>query len=216
MTGEAGLKLQTAVENLRTFICGVFAFSAPTLSATVRSIERTCWRDNPVLSAHRYTAFRRLLIALGHRPLLAASAPLVVYMAATVAVFLTNPAVVGLRAPVGDYFRDLQAINAGVLGAQSTLVGVVYPIVIALAGLLFEARATTGRGLGVFLRETEALVTGASALALCGVVSIAMLVGSQLPVKVLFAITSLNSVWFIGNLIMITFFLKRSFDYMPA
>src|SRR5690606_6866610 len=76
---------------------------------------------------------------------------------------------------VPDYFRDLQSINLGLLGAQAALLGLVYPLVIGLVGLLFEARSARGNRLQVYFRETEALAVGGMSLALL------MFMALQLP-----------------------------------
>ena len=57
---------------------------------------------------------------------------------------------------LADYFRDLQTINLALLGAQATLLGLVYPLVIALVGMLFETRSSTGHRLQIYFSETEA------------------------------------------------------------
>ena len=132
------------------------------------------------------------------------------------ATLLIQPHHLGLKVPsnVTDYYRDFQNINVGILSAQAALVALVYPLVIALVGLLFEARTTTGGRLSIFFRETEAIATGGSSLALCAFLTVQMPVTAQLPLRTTFAATLLNWIWFIANLFGLGFFLQRSFDFI--
>lgn len=113
-----------------------------------------------------------------------------------------------------DYFRDLQTINLALLGAQATLLGLVYPLVIALVGMLFETRSSTGHRLQIYFSETEAAPVGGLALAYIAFVALQSLLYAQLELKVVGAITVLNVLWFAVNLLGLAFFVLRSLDFV--
>ena len=115
---------------------------------------------------------------------------------------------------VTDYYRDFQAINVGLLGAQAALVALIYPLVIALVGVLFEARTTTGGRLNVFLSETEAVASGGSALLLCAVIAFQLPLSAQLPVRMVAVATLLNTAWLVLNVWGTGFFVVRAFDFI--
>jgi hypothetical protein len=115
---------------------------------------------------------------------------------------------------VTDYYRDFQTINVGLLGTQAALVALIYPLVIALVGVLFEARTTTGGRLDVFVSETEAIVTGGSALLLCAIIALQLPFGAQFPVRMVVATTVMNVAWFVLNAWGAGFFVVRAFDFV--
>lgn len=115
---------------------------------------------------------------------------------------------------LADYFRDLQTINLALLGAQATLLGLVYPLVIALVGMLFETRSSTGHRLQIYFSETEAASVGGLALTYIAFVALQSLLYAQLELKVVGAITVLNVIWFAINLLGLAFFVLRSLDFI--
>ncbi len=119
--------------------------------------------------------------------------------------------------PDAEYFRDLQTINLGLLGAQAALLGLVYPLVIGLVGLLFEARSSRGNKLQIYFHETEALAVGGMSLSLLLFVGLQLLGIALIPTNVGVAVTVLNALWFSANVVALGFFVVRSLDFMrPA
>ena len=129
---------------------------------------------------------------------------------------LLYPLEFGPRVPVNieDFYRDLQAINFTILAAQATFVGLVFPIVIALVGLLSEGKISYRGRLNLFLEESEATFVGTSALVLIATLLVQALVLSQLPERVGAALTGLNIFWFACNVYAIGFFLFQTLRYV--
>jgi hypothetical protein len=115
---------------------------------------------------------------------------------------------------VADYFRDFQTINLALMGAQATLLGLVYPLVIALVSLLFQETTARGARLNVYFKETEATVVGGSALLFVAFVSAQSVIYGQIPVRVVAAITVVNILWFIANLSALAFFVLSSLQFV--
>lgn len=171
---------------------------------------------NPVSVAHATSGFGRLLRGVGDRPAMTFVVVGLIYMLVLAATALCPPTAIGPQIPDGlvDYFRDLQTINLALLGAQATLLGLVYPLVIALVSLLFqESGARSGR-LTIYFRETEAAAVGALSLALVAAISLQSLTYAHLPLKVVGATTVLNLLWFLANLAGLAVFVLRSLDFI--
>lgn len=84
--------------------------------------------------------------------------------------------------------NDFQDVAIGLLSAQAVLIALVFPLIIALIGVLFELRTTSGARLNIFLKETESLVVGASALMLAAALAMQFLLFPHLPSVVAVAI----------------------------
>lgn len=176
-------------------------------------------RRNPISVAHRHTGVRRALAFVGRHKLAVGASAVALYGVVLALTAMCPPTAFGPQAPEGldDYFRDLQTINLALMGAQSTLVGLVYPLVIALVGLLFQESASRTGRLTVYFRETEAAVVGALSLVFIAVLGVQSLSYALVPLKVTGAMTVLNVLWFIANLAGLAFFVLRSLDFVrPA
>lgn len=174
-------------------------------------------RANPAAKGLRYGWARQGLSAINRRPLTCAVGLASLYAIVVALTVLAPPVTWGPIDRIADYYRDFQAIDLALLAGQAALLGLVYPLVIALVGLLFEARSGTGGGLHVYFKETEALTVGGSALALVGVIALQSPAYGQLVVKVVAALTILNTFWFVANLAALAFFVARSLDFVrPA
>ncbi|MBU8546130.1 MULTISPECIES: hypothetical protein [Roseomonadaceae] len=111
----------------------------------------------------------------------------------------------------------LRDVNVALLSAQATLLGLVYPIVIALVSVLLGARSTGGARMLIFVRQTGAIQVGASALSLCGTATVALAFATSLPISIIVGFTAVNLVWFLGNLLGIGLFLKSTLAFLtPA
>lgn len=175
-------------------------------------------RRNSAAWELRHAPARHLLTVVHRHPRLALTLVLLTYLlVAGGASVVPVPAWAPAAPDQDDYFRDLQAINLGIFGAQATLLGLVYPLVIGLVGLLFEARSSRGNRLQVYFRETEALSVGGMSLALVMMIGLQLLAYAIIPADVAVAVTVLNTLWFSANLAALGFFVIRSLDFVrPA
>lgn len=157
-----------------------------------------------------------MLVLVRERPRLSLLAATIAYLLVCGVTAIVPPTAYGPQAPagLGDYFRDLQTLNLAMLGAQATLLGLVYPLVIALVGMLFETRSSTGHRLQIYFSETEAAPVGLIAMTYIAVVALQALFYAQLPLKVVGAMTVLNVLWFATNLAGLAFFVARSLEFV--
>ena len=184
----------------------------PSLRTLVDRTVREHFRDNGALRPYRRSLPRRLMASARAHPVISVLLLTLAYTATCALTLLVSPEALGLKAH-GDRV-ELQTINIGLLSAQAALVALVYPLVIAFIGVLFEPRTSRGGRMEVFLAETEAVATGGSALLLCGATSVFLVAMGHMPVRFSFAISVLNSAWFIGNLFGTAFFVARSIAYV--
>ncbi|MEN5229747.1 hypothetical protein [Brevundimonas naejangsanensis] len=180
---------------------------------------RSHLKRNPASRLLRYGAARRPLAAIARHPLLCSTMLALIYAGALVAAWLAPPLPWGPQSPggVGDYFRDFQTINLALMGAQATLLGLVYPLVIALVSLLFQETTARGARLNVYFKETEVAVVGGTALVFVAVVGAQSVFYGQAPVRVVAAMTVINILWFVANLGGLAFFVLSSLEFVrPA
>ena len=187
------------------------------LSKVVRDVERGHFSSNEALKSHRYNPLQRAMLWCSRHPWLSVVALVLCY---TVMLYTTwlEP-VGGPRQPANtpDYFRDFQAVNAAVLGAQASFVGIVFPLVIAFVGLLNQGRASFATRLTIYIEETAAKFVGISSLLLCVTVAVQLPLSAQIELRVLAAATILNLVWFGSNVAALGYFILRTIAYLhPA
>ena len=202
----------------RTLITGLLR-PGPKLSRIARSHVRLHLKRNPASRLLRYGAARRLLATVARHPLVCWMILVLVYAGALTATWLVPTIPWGPRSPDGveDYFRDFQTINLALMGAQATLLGLVYPLVIALVSLLFQETTARGARLNVYFKETEVAVVGGAALAFVAVVGAQSIFYGQAPDRVVAAMTVINILWFVANLGGLAFFVLGSLEFVrPA
>ena len=209
--------LKVQLYTFRTLLRGLLALRQRGLSAIVNEIERELFLRNETVVDLAYSWPRRLLDAATRHPWTSLLVIVAIYLAVCLGTLLIQPAWLHLHVPnhVDDYYRDFANVNIGILAAQATLVAIVYPLVIALVGLLFEPRTTLGGRLSVFLQETAAIPTGASALLLCAAAAVQIPAASQFPVRIVAAGTAVNCLWFLLNTIGLGYvFLRNAIAYI--
>ena len=186
----------------RLLFRALVALWKPGLDAISRRAVRDHFARNPTTAALADSWGRRIVEGATRHTWIVVGIALSLYSALTFLSLRVEPSWIGLSiSPLsGDYYRDLQDINVGVLSAQAALVALVFPLVIALVGLLFEGRMTSGGGLSVFFKETEAVAVGGSSLLLCAAIAIQLPIFAAVPARMGAAWTVANGGWFVLNL----------------
>jgi hypothetical protein len=132
-------------------------------------------------------------------------------------VLILYMATVALAKYLPGSFICLHPFNTDIiLATQATLIGMVYPLVIALVGILFKMRSIISSRLNIFLKETEALFTGVSGLSLCGIIALQFVMENffHFTEKEIFLINILNCFWFFINILLLCFFLIQTVRYV--
>jgi len=109
--------------------------------------------------------------------------------------------------------RDFWVVNIGLLGAQATLVGLVFPLVIAFVGLLSQGRASFASRLTTYVDSSNATRVGVSSLLLC------VAIAAQLPLaerigEAHYAFTLLNMIWFGINAVGLAHFVLHTIAFV--
>lgn len=195
---------------------GLAALRKPSLQRITTRLHREHLRRNVASAGLRHGSGRRMLAFVRRHWRVSLLVAIALYGVVGTITALVPPTDYGPQIPgdLADYFRDLQTINLALLGAQATLLGLVYPLVIALVGMLFETRSSTGHRLQIYFSETEAASVGGLALTYIAFVALQSLLYAQLELKVVGAITVLNVIWFAINLLGLAFFVLRSLDFI--
>lgn len=213
--GDLGKRLILLGSDCRTLFVGLTR-PKPWLSTIAKDHVRTHLRANRASRDLRYSPLRGALATVSRRPLSCMTMLALLYLGALVATWMIPSAPWGPRVPasIDDYFRDFQTINLALMGAQATLLGLVYPLVIALVSLLFQEATARGARLNVYFKETEATAVGGMALLFIAIVSAQSPLYGQIPIRVVAAATVVNILWFTANLVGLAFFVRSSLDFV--
>jgi hypothetical protein len=149
---------------LRFVARAVAAFARPSLHRISTRIHRDHFRRNPSIQAFRYSWWRLRMNAAGNHPLLSLCIAVAIFAVGTLAASALSSQL-GVQKFFADVKHgDFQDVAVGLLAAQAALIALVFPLIIALIGVLFDLRTTSGARLNIFLKETEPLVVGGSSL----------------------------------------------------
>ena len=191
-----------------------YAF-ASNFEAKVNTYVLKFLKSNSFIVEYKNNTIRRTIIDIKSHKFEYAVLLLSIYILAGLLSYIMYPLDFGPKSPIGidDYFRDFQTINLTLLGVQATLIGLRFPIVVALISILSDNRVGfTGR-MGLFFHETEAKFVGVISLIFVIQISIQISMYSQFPDRVLATITALNIIWFIINVLLIVYFLIQTIKY---
>lgn len=106
-----------------------------------------------------------------------------------------------------EYFSALWSVQAG-------LAALVYPIVIAFVTLLLQRRYNPKSLLHVYLHDSAAIVSGLSALCLLILMTIQYLFLTMVTHQTAISWILVSGTWFLGNLIVTSFFLYQTFEFI--
>ena len=214
-------RLAPAWQGARLLCAVARALLRPSIRGQANIIVRRHLRSSPDAASHRRGLIHQALAFVAAKPMASLLASILFAGGVAVAAAaLDNGAtarLLGQAEDPSDAATALRDINTALLSAQAALIALIYPVVVALVGVLFGARATAAARLATFLRETEAVASGGSALGFCGASALAVGLAGTLPLPSAAALTSVNLIWFMANLAGIGFFLSRTLTYLrPA
>ena len=216
--GRGVLKFRALLGDICLYFKGIRALLRPGLRSFAGRKHRRHMRRNRAALKIRYSFARRILSFASRWPVVCAMLALTAYaVVAGGAAAVAPPTWTPVKPDVDDFFRDIQTINLGLMGAQATLLGLVYPLVIALISLVFQSQTSSTARLQVYFKETEALSVGGVSLSFIAAVGAQLLFYGILENNIAVSITVLNVIWFTGNLIALGFFVLRSLEFVrPA
>lgn len=200
-------------ESCVTVTRAVRALLRPSLVDIVSAARRDLISKNGSIRRYRYGRIRRAFLYAASHPFSAIAAIAGVYIGVAVLVLgidlsaITHPR-------IDDYYRDFFNAIVAMLAAQAALVAIVYPLIVASAGVLFDVRAGARTRLEIFLKETEAVSTGGSGLILIAAMAIQLPFIGLLPVRCAAAVAGLDVLWFVVNVVGAAFFLSHSIAYL--
>lgn len=190
------------------------AFGGPSLRRISARVHRRHFRHNPTITSFRYSWWRLRINAIARHPLISLGLLIFLFIAAALLCehLVAGPQIKWLVADAKD--EDFQNIMTGLLAAQAALIALVFPLIIALIGVLFELRTTSGVRINIFLKETESLVVGGSALTLSAALAIQLLLFPHLPVVARGTAVILDVLWFVVNVAFLAFFLFGAVNFV--
>lgn len=191
----------------------IAAIFRPSLKGIVDEIV-TIHLNGGKARAYRYPFLKRFVIAMGRHPVRSIVAVVILYGCAIGLGQTDHIPELKLQARTSN---DFGTVNVGILGVQATLIGLVFPLVIAFVGLLNQSRASFATRLTIYVESTAAIFAGISSLLLCLAIAIQLFFASQLRSNALLASTVFNLLWFTVNLSALSYFVLRTIAYVhPA
>jgi len=97
---------------------------------------------------------------------------------------------------------------------QSTLAALVYPIVISFVAVYLQRRPAAEVFINLYMLNSGALAAGISSLTLVIAMGIQFLMMSTLGIALLPCLATIDTVWFVLNAAMTTFFLYRTVEFL--
>lgn len=106
-----------------------------------------------------------------------------------------------------SYFSALWAV-------QATLAALVYPIVIAFVAVFLQRRPAAEAFVHLYMLDSGALVAGLSSVALVVVMGVQFLLLPSWGASSLPGWAAVDSVWFVANAVLTTYFLFRTVEFL--
>ena len=118
---------------------------------------------------------------------------------------------------VMQYFSDWRGLLAwqGVfLGGQLTIVGVVYPLVVALIGILFQNKSAKRIIFPIYQKYSGFMFAGLSGLALSGFIVAGYFLRPSIEEQVYVVICITSALWLFSNLLLTAWFFVKTFKML--
>ena len=187
----------------------------PSLARITRQLVKKQLQHNAAARDHRYPILKRLVRWSEGHPAqslaIAAGAYASVFLLAHFDLLPAAPD------PASTAFVDFIPISGAILGAQATLIGLVFPLVIAFVGLLNQSRASFASRLTIYIESSVAVFAGVSSLLLCVAIAAQLLFVAPMPRPAGIAVTGINLLWFVINVTTLAYFVLRTIVFLhPA
>lgn len=188
----------------------VAASCKPSLRRIAANIVTVHLNGSVAAKGHRYPSLKRLALKMSDAPIRTTLLVASIYGAA---LWLgIGPAAIG-----DGSVKDIGTVNVAILGVQGALIGLVFPLVIAFVGLLNQGRASFASRLTIYIESTIAVFVGLSSLLLCVAISLQLAFASMMEPGQAAAVTGLNLLWFVINVVALGYFVLRTLAFLhPA
>lgn len=172
--------------------------------------------NNEAYKKNRPSSIERLLTYCSQRHILTTLAMLSV---SAILFFITShymTAFLALFPSSLDKLNRFIEFQPAILGTQVTLLGVIYPLVIAFIGILIQGRSANEALWTIYRHYSGFMLIGFSALALILVFILIKLLEPWLDHSQIFALSLSTSFWFVINLVLTGRFLKATIDFVSS
>lgn len=185
----------------------------PGIAKLVHGIVTQHLQGNLEFRAHRYPRPMRIAQWAVSHPLLVVWMMVLSYLATIQLVRVGLLPVMLLATDEQASVRDFWTVNVGVLGVQAALVGLVFPLVIAIVGLLNQGRASFASRLIIYVESSAAIFVGVSSLLFCVAIAFQLPFASRFGAAAA-AVTLLNLTWFVINAFGLAYFVLRTIAFL--
>jgi hypothetical protein len=211
---EFGVSIRKLLSATASVVRSLAAFAGPSLRRITSQVHRHHFRHNPTIASFRYSWWRSRMNTITRYPLLSLSLLISLFITGVLASqYLISEAQITWLVS-GSKRDNIQDVAIGLLAAQAALIALVFPLIIALIGVLFELRTTSGARIDIFLKETESIAVGGSALILSAALAIQLLLFPHVSEAACITMIAFDILWFVANVVFIAFFLFNTLNYV--
>jgi hypothetical protein len=178
-----------------------------------RNVRETLYK-NPTFLKSKWGPIERQVVLWSHHYFYYISAlfVLIFLLCVNAIIWKTEITPILLRLfPAWEGIKDWQGTF---LATQLTIVGVIYPLVIGLVGVLFQNKTAKKTLLPVYQIYSGFMFSGLSGLSLCIFIIVSFFLKSALADKYFVMLCALSGIWLIFNLLLTCWFFITTFKML--
>ncbi|WP_300322008.1 hypothetical protein [Idiomarina sp.] len=172
--------------------------------------------QNPHFLRHRWSPVEIFINFCSRHPILTSIFLLGFFIAFAVGLQAIHEHVKLYIAPHSGSFHSFLQLSPILFGAQVTLLALIFPLVIALIGLLLRGRAANESLWTIYRQHSSFMLVGLSAISFCIFYTSANVIGPLLSYSGRIAFTLTLAIWFTINILLSARFLWRTIQFLST
>ncbi|MDV6316687.1 hypothetical protein [Idiomarina sp. HP20-50] len=172
--------------------------------------------QNPHFLRNRWSPVEIFINFCSRHPILTSIFLLVFFTAFAVGLQAIHEYVKVYIAAYSGSFRSFLQLSPVLFGAQVTLLALIFPLVIALIGLLLRGRAANESLWTIYRQHSSFMLVGLSSVSFCIFYISANVIDPFLSYSGRIAFTSTSAIWFTVNILLSARFLWRTIQFLSA
>lgn len=184
-----------------------------TLKSRLKREEKEWKKNSSVRYEHSYGILRNILFKFSKTPLLTSASLFMIFFSTS--IFSNFYQIIEIPIGIEEYTTgELKSSIMGIWSVQATILGLIYPIVIAFVSLLLQKRHDARSFLNIYLHDTAGIFSGLCAIGLILLIGVQLYFLDGVNVSALFSWLYINLTFLILNLFLTAYFLYQTFIYL--
>jgi hypothetical protein len=185
-----------------------------TLQYNVESNIRETLYKNPTFLKSKWGPIERQVVRWSHHYIHYICSLFVLMILLCVNVIIWEPEFTPIVLSLFPAWEGIKDWQGAFLATQVTIVGVIYPLVIGLVGVLFQNKTAKKTLLPVYQIYSGFMFSGLSGLSLCIFIILSFFLQSALADKYFVMLCALSGIWLIFNLLLTCWFFITTFKML--